>query len=46
VFEDDPLLTPEHRARLQQRGGSGIVRVERGADGIFRATRHIYLGRQ
>jgi len=46
VFTDDPLLTPEHRARLQQRGGSGIVRLERGADRVLRTTRDIYLGRQ
>jgi len=46
VFEGDPLLTPEHRARLQQRGGSGIVRLERGSDGLLRATRDIYLGQQ
>ena len=46
VFEGDPLLTPEHRARLRQRGGSGIVQLERTADGTFRAIRDIYLGRQ
>lgn len=46
VFEDDPLLTPEHRARLRQRGGSGIVRLTQIADGTLRATRDIYLGRQ
>lgn len=46
VFEGDPLLTPEHRARLRQRGGSGIVRLERNADGTLLATRDIYLGRQ
>ena len=46
VFEGDPLLTPEHRARLQQRGGSGIVPLERGAGGVLRVTRDIYLGRQ
>jgi protocatechuate 3,4-dioxygenase beta subunit len=46
VFEGDPLLTAAHRARLQQRGGSGIVPLVRGADGVFRATRDIFLGRQ
>jgi protocatechuate 3,4-dioxygenase beta subunit len=45
VFEDDPLLTPEHRARLQGRGGSGIVRLSRSPDGSLRATRDIHLGR-
>jgi protocatechuate 3,4-dioxygenase beta subunit len=46
VFEDDPLLTAEHRARLQQRGGSGIVRLGRDSAGVSRVTRDIYLGRQ
>jgi protocatechuate 3,4-dioxygenase beta subunit len=46
VFEGDPLLTPEHRARLRQRGGSGIVRLTQSADGTLRAIRDIYLGRQ
>jgi protocatechuate 3,4-dioxygenase beta subunit len=46
VFDGDPLLTPEHRARLRQRGGSGIVRLARDVNGTLRATRDIYLGRQ
>src|SRR5687768_963838 len=46
VFEDDPLVTPAHRARLAGRGGSGIVRLRRDAEGILHATRDIYLGRQ
>ncbi|MDQ3582176.1 MAG: hypothetical protein M3495_11470 [Pseudomonadota bacterium] len=27
VFEGDPLLTPAHKERLRERGGSGIVRL-------------------
>ncbi|MBA3584026.1 MAG: hypothetical protein H0W36_05760 [Gemmatimonadetes bacterium] len=27
MFEGDPLLTAAHRARLRERGGSGIVRL-------------------
>jgi len=46
VFEGDSLLTPEYRARLRQRGGSGIVRLSRDADGALHATRDIYLGRR
>jgi protocatechuate 3,4-dioxygenase beta subunit len=46
VFDGDPMLTPEHRARLQQRGGSGIVRLERDGEGFHRARRDIHLGRQ
>jgi protocatechuate 3,4-dioxygenase beta subunit len=45
VFEGDPLLTAQHRARLRQRGGSGIVRLERDPTGVLRATRDIFLGR-
>ena len=46
VFEEDPLVTPAHRARLQQRGGSGIVPLRRGTDGILRVSRDILLGRR
>jgi hypothetical protein len=46
VFDGDPLLTSEHRGRLHQRGGSGIVSLAQGADGVLRARRDIYLGRQ
>jgi protocatechuate 3,4-dioxygenase, beta subunit len=46
VFEGDALLTAAHRARLRQRGGSGIVRLSRDSSGVLHATRDIYLGRQ
>jgi protocatechuate 3,4-dioxygenase, beta subunit len=46
VFEGDPLLTPEHRGRLRQRGGTGIVRLDRDGTGILWARRDLYLGRQ
>ena len=46
VFEGDPLLTSAERARLRARGGSGIVRLERGPDGALRARRDILLGRR
>ncbi|HET9483556.1 MAG TPA: hypothetical protein VFO79_06335 [Xanthomonadales bacterium] len=43
VFGDDPLLTPERRARMAGRGGSGIVAPRReGAS--WRARRDIVLG--
>jgi hypothetical protein len=45
VFEGDPLLTAEHRARLRQRGGTGITQLQRSGD-AFRVTRDIYLARQ
>ncbi len=42
VFDDDPLLTPDARARLRNRGGSGIVVLTKSAD-TLRATRDIML---
>lgn len=46
VFEGDPLLKPDYRARLQQRGGSGIGRLGRSTDGVLRVTRDVVLGRK
>lgn len=43
VFADDPLLTPAHRQRLEDRGGSGIVRLQ-AAGGLLIARRDIILG--
>lgn len=45
VFEGDPRLTDEHRRRLQNRGGSGIVKLQRGTDGVWRGVRNIVLMR-
>lgn len=42
-FADDPLLIESFRARLKNRGGSGIVTLEKGADGVWRGTRDIRL---
>lgn len=42
-FADDPRLTEAHRARLDGRGGSGIVEPVRGEDGVWRATRDVVL---
>jgi protocatechuate 3,4-dioxygenase beta subunit len=42
-FDDDPLLTPEHRAKRHKLGGSGIVHATRDRDGTLRATRDIVL---
>lgn len=44
-FDDDPLLTEARRQRLENRGGSGIVRLERGEDGVWRGRRDIVLER-
>ncbi|MEL6610898.1 MAG: intradiol ring-cleavage dioxygenase [Bacteroidota bacterium] len=43
MFEGDPLLTDAYRARLEQRGGSGIVTLTREGDGPWLAVRDIVL---
>ena len=43
VFTDDSLVTPAYRARLQSRGGSGIVTPERRASGEWLVRRDIVL---
>ncbi len=44
-FEDDPRLGAAERAELATgRGGSGLVRPVRGADGVWVVTRDIRLG--
>jgi protocatechuate 3,4-dioxygenase beta subunit len=44
LFEGDPLLTPEERAKLTGRGGPGaIVKLTRGDDGILRGVRDVRL---
>ncbi len=43
VFDDDPLLTPERRNKLENRGGSGIVKTKL-ADGVLSASHDIILG--
>ncbi len=45
VFEGDPLLTPEDRARRTGRGGSGVITLTRSADGVWRGSREIVLMR-
>lgn len=43
VFDDDPLLSPAIRKRLENRGGSGIMKTEL-IDGIQVAKQDIILG--
>ena len=43
VFDDDPLLTADERDGRRGRGGSGIVTLERDADGVLHAVRDIVL---
>lgn len=44
LFDDDPLLTPAFRQKLENRGGSGILRLK-DVGNMVKAERHIYLGR-
>ena len=44
VFSDDPLLTPEKRAKLENRGGSGIVQIH-DVGNMYKGERNIYLGK-
>ena len=43
-FNDDPLLTAAKRAAHGQRGGSGVVRLEK-KNGVWTGRRDIVLGR-
>lgn len=43
VFDDDPLLTQQERARRRNYGGPGIVRLKR-SGGVWLARRDIVLG--
>ena len=44
LFDDDPLLTQEKRAKLENRGGSGIVHLVKSGDGVWTGKRNIILG--
>jgi hypothetical protein len=42
-FAGDPLLDDDVRAAQIARGGSGVVTLERDADGVLHAVRDIVL---
>ena len=42
-FSDDPLLTDDRRARLENRGGSGILTLSRDSKGRLHGSRDIVL---
>jgi protocatechuate 3,4-dioxygenase, beta subunit len=44
-FDDDPLLTPQERAREERRGGSGIIKLSKNSSGVWQGRREIVLGR-
>ena len=45
VFDDDPLLTRAERAKLERRGGSGVLKLVEEAGGVAAGRREIILGR-
>ncbi len=45
LFEDDPNLTEKERSRQEKRGGSGLVRLTKNAQGIWQGRRDIILGK-
>ncbi len=47
VFDDDPLLTPERRTRMENRGGDGILVIPAYFKDkqLQKAERNIYLGK-
>lgn len=45
LFDDDPLLLPSKRRRLENRGGSGVLTLRRDARGVWMGERNIVLGR-
>jgi len=44
LFEDDPFLTPEERAKQEKRGGSGIIKLVKNQKGEWTGHRDIVLG--
>lgn len=42
-FDNDPLLTKESRAKMENRGGSGIIHLTK-TNGVWTGTRNIVLG--
>lgn len=44
LFDDDPILTADKRAALENRGGSGVMKMQR-RDGRWQGRRDIILGR-
>ncbi|MBN8824354.1 MAG: intradiol ring-cleavage dioxygenase [Spirosoma sp.] len=44
LFDDDPLLTADKRAKLENRGGSGILKLK-DVGTMYKAERNIYLGK-
>src|SRR5690606_2706219 len=44
LFEDDPVLTEQEKARQAKRGGSGIIILSKNPEGVWIGKRDIILG--
>jgi protocatechuate 3,4-dioxygenase beta subunit len=44
LFDDDPLLTEQEKARQSKRGGPGIVKLSKNPAGVWIGRRDIILG--
>lgn len=43
-FDDHPFLTKEKRAKMEKRGGLGIIHLTKNGDGVWTGKRDIVLG--
>lgn len=44
VFDDDPFLTEQEKAKQEKRGGSGVIKMTKNSDGVWIGKRDIILG--
>jgi protocatechuate 3,4-dioxygenase beta subunit len=44
VFDDDPFLTEQEKAKQEKRGGSGVIKLTKNSDGVWIGKRDIILG--
>lgn len=44
LFDDDPVLTEQEKARQAKRGGSGIIKLNKNSGGVWIGKRNIILG--
>ncbi len=44
LFDDDPLVTEQVRAKQEKRGGSGIIKLTKNTQGVWIGKRDIILG--
>ena len=44
VFADDPFMTEAEKRKMPNRGGNGIVKIEKNTEGVLIGKRNIILG--